>query len=224
MLWYGSVVPRPRLHDLDALMDAAESLAVDSGASAVTIRAMSERTSISNGAIYHAFGSRAGLLGRVWVRDARRMLTLQNDAVTTALEHRPGRDSAVRAVVAAADAPAAFLAESPVAARFLMTVSRRELLGTDDLPDEVAADLRTLDETLAALLVQLSRALWNRADRESVAVVKDCVVGLPTALLLRGTTSPDIAARERLAAAVRGILALPPPTTDHAPPRRKASS
>lgn len=69
-------------------MDAAESLAVDSGASAVTIRAMSERTSISNGAIYHAFGSRAGLLGRVWVRDARRMLTLQNDAVTTALEHR----------------------------------------------------------------------------------------------------------------------------------------
>ncbi len=199
-------------------MDAAETLAVDSGASAVTIRAMSERTSVSNGAIYHAFGSRAGLLGRVWVRDARRMLTLQNDAVTTALEHRPGRDSAVRAVVAAADAPAAFLAESPFAARFLMTLSRRELLGTDDLPDEVAADLRTLDETLVALLVQLARALWNRADRESVAVVEDCVVGLPTALLLRGTRSPDTAARERLAAAVRGILALPPPTT------RKASS
>jgi hypothetical protein len=36
------------------------------------------------------------------------------------------------------------------------------------------------------------------------------VVELPTALLLRGNRFPDEAARERLAAAVRAVLTIPP--------------
>ena len=86
------------------------------------------------------------------------------------------------------------------------------VLGDDDYEKaEIADELRTLDKTLGDLFIELSRALWDRADRRTVAIIRDCVVELPTALLLRGKHIPDSPARERLAAAVRGVLAIPPP-------------
>lgn len=52
-------MPRPRVHDPDRVLAAVESLAARSGPAAVTIRAVSEATGASNGAVYHGFGSRA---------------------------------------------------------------------------------------------------------------------------------------------------------------------
>ncbi|WP_280271211.1 TetR/AcrR family transcriptional regulator [Nocardia wallacei] len=204
-------MPRPRTHDLDRVLDTAQRIAVESGPAAVTVRALSQATLVSNGAIYHAFGSRAGLTGQVWVRAAERFLELQREAVDKALAAGPAPRNAVEAVVAAADAPAEYLLRHPVSGRFLLTVDRAELLGAGDLPAEVAARLTALDKALTTLFVRLSRELWDRADRESVAVVRDCVVELPTALLLRGQREPDPPTRARLAAAVRAVLALTPP-------------
>lgn len=206
-------MPRPRIHDLDRVLDAAEQLAVDSGAAAVTIRALSAATSISNGAIYHAFGSRAGLLGRVWLRDAQRFLRLQRTMVDHALTADGSTGQAVEAVVAAADTPAEFLDRHPGAGRFLLTVSRRELLGSGETPQELAEEMRGLDRTLTELFTELARGVFGRADREAVAVVRDCVVELPAALLLRGRRTPDPFVRARLAAAVRAVLELPLPPT-----------
>ncbi|MFD9548923.1 TetR/AcrR family transcriptional regulator [Nocardia salmonicida] len=206
-------MPRPRVHALDSLLDAAEQLAVNSGPAAVTVRALSEVTSVSNGVIYHAFGSRAGLMGRVWLRAAQRFLTLQREAVDRALIAGHSHENAIEAVVAAADTPAEFLVRQPVSGRFLLTVPRRELLGSSEIPDDIAEELRRLDQTLAELFVNLSRGVFDRADREAVAVIRDCVVELPTALLLRGRRNPDPAVRQRLAAAVRAVLAQPLSTT-----------
>jgi AcrR family transcriptional regulator len=206
-------MPRPRVHDLDRALDAAEELAVGAGSAAVTIRALSDATSMSNGALYHAFGSRAALLGRAWVRAAERFLQLQRDAVDYALEsgnHAVDEATAVEAVVAAALCPAVFHDQSPTSAQFLLTVSRAELLRSGEVPEDVAKDLRHLDKALASIFVQLSRSLWDRKDKAAVAVIRDCVVGLPTALLLRGNRTADPAARERLAAAVRAVLSIPP--------------
>ncbi|MCF8569938.1 TetR/AcrR family transcriptional regulator [Gordonia sp. HY002] len=190
-------------------MDAAEQLAVESGPAAVTVRSLSELTSVSNGAIYHAFGSRAGLMGRVWVRAARAFLALQTNAVAAAFNSENA--SAVDAVVAAADAPAQFLLDSPRSGRFLLVASRNELLGSADIPAEVADDLRSLDTSVTDMLIRLSEMTWGRADREAVAIIKDCVVELPSALLLRGERTPDPLVRERLAYAVRAVLKVPPP-------------
>ncbi|WKG11786.1 helix-turn-helix domain-containing protein [Nocardia sp. PE-7] len=201
-------MPRPRLHDLDRLMDAAEQMAVEFGPAAVTVRALSEATSVSNGTIYHAFGSRAGLMGRVWLRAAQRFLALQREAVDRAMA---AGSSPEDAVVAAADTPAEFLLQQPVSGRFLLTVPRRELLGSSEIPDDIAEELRRLDQTLGELFVGLSRSVFDRGDRAAVAVIRDCVVELPTALLLRGRREPDPDVRQRLAAAVRAVLALPPP-------------
>ncbi|GAC58694.1 putative TetR family transcriptional regulator [Gordonia hirsuta DSM 44140 = NBRC 16056] len=211
---------RPRTHDLEAILDAAEELAVTSGAAAVTVRALSESTSMSNGAIYHAFGSRAGLVGRAWLRAAQQFLAAQREAVDAArLNAGPAApdSAAVAAVIAAADAPAAFLLAEPVRGRFLLSVARDDLLGADELPAELADRLRALDAELTRLFVDLAQQLWGRGDRTAVAVIRDCIVELPTALLLRGDRSPDPPARHRLAAAVGAVLSVPLPPVSPQP-------
>lgn len=213
VLCYIRGMPRPRVHDLGQVLDVAERLAVSSGPAAVTIRALSEATSVSNGALYHAFGSRAGLLGRAWVRAAEQFLQLQRDAVEHALgSDKPDREAAVEAVVAAALCPALFFDQNPTSAQFLLTVSRSELLGSGEIPTEVATELRQLDKALGKIFVRLACSLWDRKDKHALAVIRDCVVQLPTALLLRGNRTADVAARERLAAAVRAVLTIPPAT------------
>jgi AcrR family transcriptional regulator len=192
-------MPRPQVHDRDAMLDAAEELAVEGGVKAVTIRAVSDRAGISNGAIYHAFGSRGGLVGRAWVRAARRFLALQRHAVDA-------EDDPIRAVVAAADAPAVFSEQYPSSARLVLGTSREDLIG--EAPADVQAELRALDTDLRDLLIRLSIAMCGRKDAASVAVIEDCVVGLPTGLMLRRPMPPSDATRRRLAAAVKAILSV----------------
>jgi AcrR family transcriptional regulator len=192
-------MPRPQVYDRDAMLDAAEVLAVEGGVKAVTIRAVAERAGISNGAIYHAFGSRGGLVGRAWVRAARRFLALQQQMVDA-------EDDPTRAVVAAADAPAVFSEQYPSSARLLLGTGRDELIG--EAPAEVQAELRALDRDLRELLIRLAIAMWDRKDAASVAVIEDCVVGLPTGLMLRRPMPPTNDTRRRLAAAVQTILSV----------------
>ncbi|BBY45955.1 TetR/AcrR family transcriptional regulator [Mycolicibacterium celeriflavum] len=206
-------MPRPRVHDLDGVLDIAASLAVSSGVAAVTIRALSEATSVSNGALYHAFGSRAGLLGRAWLRAAEKFLVLQRDTVDLALNgenHPVDEATAVEAVVATALCPAVFLDQDPTSAQFLLTVSRDELLRSGEIPDDVAEKLSRLDEALTAIFIRLSRSLWDRKDKRAVELIRVCIVELPTALLLRGGRHGGAAARDRLAAAVCAVLTIPP--------------
>lgn len=211
MLCYSPGVPRPRIHSIDDLLDATERIAVDEGPAAVTVRAVSQVTGISNGAIYHAFGSRGAMVGRAWLRAAERFLDMQRQAVDHALAaSEPMHIAAVNAVVAAADTPAAFAERFPASSRLVLGVRREDLLGTD-VPEDVADTMARVDGMLVALFILLSRALWDREDGRAVQVIEDCIVGLPTGLLLRGRRRPDAAARSRLEAAVRAILALDPP-------------
>ncbi|MGX9787345.1 TetR/AcrR family transcriptional regulator [Mycobacterium sp. MMS18-G62] len=195
-------MPRPQVHDRDAMLDAAEALAVGGGPKAVTVRAVSELSGISNGAIYHAFGSMGGLVGRAWARAARRFLALQRDLVDAAADP-------IGAVVAAADAPAVFSEQFPVSARLVLATRRDELIG--DAPADVQTELKALDDELRDLLIRLSVAVFDRKDFAAVAVIEDCVVGLPTGLMLRRPMPPTTDARRRLAAAVEAILSVGPP-------------
>lgn len=210
MLCYYVRVPRPRVYDQDQILDAVERLAVQSGPAAVTIRAISDAIGVSNGAVYHTFGSRAGLVGRAWLRAGHRFLAAQGELIDAA----PDGD-AVAAVVAAADAPAVFADDYPDSSRLLLTVRREELLGPDT-PAEIATQLRELDRLLVEAMIRLARALWDRRDAAAVDVITTCIVDLPTAILLRRNRIGDADARERLRAAVRAVLAVGAP-----PPRRR---
>lgn len=203
---------------MDQLLDTAEQLVAEDGPERLTVRRLATATGVSNGAIYHAFGSLAVLRGRMWLRAATEFLDLQTELVDEALGARPDLDAAVNAVVAAADTPAEFAHRRPAAAKMLMTVRRDQLLGPE-LPAELADELIGLDRRLVSLMQRLAQSLWGRRDGPSVEVITTCVVDLPTALFRRALTAPaadgtaqigtDV--RRRLGAAVRGVLAFPPP-------------
>ncbi|WP_409497368.1 TetR/AcrR family transcriptional regulator [Amycolatopsis sp. cmx-11-12] len=200
---------RPRVHDLDRLLDAAERLVVDVGPRGVTVRSLAAAAGVSNGTIYHAFGSLGALMARVWLRAASDFLDFQTELA--------GQEAdPVAAAIAAADAPAAFAARRPEAARLLITVKKEHLLGPQ-VPDDLAGALVALDKRLVTLLVRLADRLWGRRDARAVEVLTTCVVDLPTALFLRPFTegepiSEDL--RGRLSAAVHAVLLLPPPRKD----------
>lgn len=212
-------MPRRRVHDLDHLLDTAERLAAELGAGGVTVRGLAAAAGVPNGTIYHAFGSLNAVLARAWLRAADAFLRLQTDLIDHALPA-----GAREAVVAAATAPADFAEQRPAAARMLFTVRREQLLGPD-LPEADAEALHGLDARLVQVLIRLSGLLWDRRDRHAVEVVTTCVVDLPAALFRRALTGPSAdgavvienGQRQRLAAAVRAVLDLPPIP----PPTRK---
>ncbi|MEB3052026.1 TetR/AcrR family transcriptional regulator [Mycolicibacter sp. MYC123] len=195
-------MPRPRVHDPDRVLDAVESLAARSGPTAVTIRAISEATGVSNGAVYHGFGSRAGLVGAAWLRAARNFLAVQGELVSAAPEPTD-------AVIAAADAPVAFAELRPTASKLLSVINRDELIDAD-LPAELAAQLGHVDAELIGLLIRLAAALWDRRDAAAVDTITTCVVDLPTAIVLSRDRLGSPTARAQLHAAVRAVLSVGP--------------
>jgi len=203
------VMPRPRVHDPDTVLDAVESLAVASGPAAVTIRAIGSAVGVSNGALYHTWGSRAGLLAQAWLRAGRRFLQAQNALVDAALS-APDPQAGLEAVAAAADAPAAFAEQHPDSCRLLLTLPREELIDPD-LPAEIIAEIRDLEARLVGLMIRLARAVWDRKDAAAVDAITICIVDLPTAILLRRDRLGSTTAREQLRAAVRAVLHIEPP-------------
>jgi len=182
---------------------------VAAGPAAVTIRAISAAVGVSNGALYHTFGSRSGLMGRAWLRAGRRFLTVQNGLVDQALS-KTGPRAPVAAVVAAADAPVVFAEQYPDSSKLLLTVRREELLDSD-LPDEIATELSDLDRSLIGLMIRLAVNLWDRKDARAVDAITTCIVDLPTAILLRRDRLANATAREHLRASVRAVLDVGPP-------------
>lgn len=197
---------RPRQHDLDELLGHARSLWIERGVDGLTIRALSSASGASNGAVYHAFGSRDGLLARVWAQEAGRFLAFQRDRVREAV---PEGD-ATAALVAAALAPATYATDNADGARLLLAATADDMLAPD--PGEPArTQLLGLKKELGALLVDLASALWDRRDRAAVEVVRHCVVTLPGALLLQARNIADPLAAHSLEHAVRGIASVAPP-------------
>lgn len=206
-----AAMPRPRRYEPDHVLDAVESLAVSSGPAAVTIRAISATVGASNGALYHTFRSRAGLLAQAWLRAGRRFLDAQTALVEQALA-APGQQAGVEAVAAAADAPAAFAEQHPNSCLLLLTMPRDELLDPD-LPDEIATEIRELEAKLVSLMIRLARSVWDRKDAAAVDTITMCIVDLPTAILLRRDRLRSRSAREQLSAAVRAVLEIEPSPT-----------
>src|SRR3954453_6385528 len=104
---------RPRQYNLDELLRDARALWTESGIAGVTMRALSSVSGASNGALYHAFGSRDGLLARVWVREAEHFLAFQRELV----EREMNVSDPVAALVAAALAPASYAVQNEESAR-----------------------------------------------------------------------------------------------------------
>lgn len=200
---------RPRLHDEDAILAAAEEMIAAAGAGGLTIRALSARSGASTGTLYHAFGSRTELLGRVWLRAAGAYMDclerLVGEAVQGAAPERRGEE----ATIAAAGTFSVLRRERPSSARLLISHRRRDLLDRD-LPEDLAGELAALERRLQAAMRQLAQLLWGRRDRAAIDTVAVCIADLPTALLAGEAQRRRVDSEALLAATVRAVLAHEP--------------
>ncbi|OBK27954.1 hypothetical protein A5634_21655 [Mycobacterium asiaticum] len=198
----------PRLQEHDYVLDSTEDLVAQDGIEAVTIRALTKATGVSNGAIYRTFESRGGLLGRVWIRAERRFL----DQLTSLIEEakaQPGNEP-LDAVYAAAETSLIYPGMYPGSSACLMTV-RREDVVSQPMPDEIAEQLQALQAELAGVMAQLADSLWGRSDDCAVDLIATCIVDLPKWIALRGDRYSLPILRDYLRAAVRSVLEVGPP-------------
>lgn len=197
---------RPQLVDVDALLDHARAIWVEEGQAAVTIRAVSSRSGVSNGAIYHHFSSRNHLLSQIWAREAEAFRAYQSEKIEQAREAGTPED----AVVAAALATGGYAQEEGAAVRVLFG-SRPDSLTANGVPDEVVKELRRHRASASSLVSDLAQEVWGRAGDPAKRLMRNCVVDIPARIFMAAARPNDALARYATEHAVRGVLAAGPP-------------
>lgn len=205
-----------RLYHPDLVIDCVEALVARAGLDALTIRALTTATGFSNGAIYRAFGSRGGLIGRMWIRAESRYLELVKNLVAQA--HNP-----FDAVVAAAEASVLYPQQYPKSAAVLFNVRRTEIL-SQPMSTDVSDQLKALDHELVKIMSRLAMDLWQRCDAEVLDLVRVCVIDLPKWIALRNSKFGVPLVGEYLRGAIRAVLAVGPPPLTPAWPDRCSGS
>ncbi len=180
---------RPRLHADDTVLDATRDLVLAGGGGATTA-ALSTRSAVPVGSLYHRFGSRDALLAELWLRTVKRFQAGLFAAATAA---PPGLDRAVAAAAWTVD----FATDQPADARLLLLTRREELVRDASLPATVRAALEDLNEPVIRMLRQLAAEIFGHADRGTVEVVVIAVVDLPYAHVRRHLLAGGDAGRHR---------------------------
>ena len=184
----------------EAILDAAQEVVVERGARGATVEAIARTAGVPVGSIYHRFDSLAELLAHTWLRAARRS---QERALAVPVSAEEPLASAEAVALAMYD----YCLEQPKDTLLLDALGRSELLGMELGPQR--AELETVNERVEALMATLARRLYGRADRRTRDLVLLALVDMPHGFvhrqLVSGARTP--ARRERLAAAVRAVLA-----------------
>jgi AcrR family transcriptional regulator len=192
---------RQRVHQPEAILDAARALVLEAGAGAATVGAIAGASGAPIGSIYHVFGSRDALLARLWIRAVER----SQMRFLAALEHYTDpRDGAVAAALSIYD----FARDEPGDARLLVSLRREDLMQMP-LPPDVAAELTELNRPVQDAIGALAHRLYGRAARKQVDQTALAVFDLPYGALRRHLVSghrPPTALRDPLARAVRAAI------------------
>jgi AcrR family transcriptional regulator len=192
---------RARLHDPDAILDAARGVLLEDGPRAATVAAIAGASGAPTGSIYHQFGSRGELLARLWIRAVRRSQDRFVAAVRSAPDAHAG---AVAAALSIFDDTDQHLAD----ARLLVSLRRRDLLGSVTDP-ELHAELERLNVPVERVVRQLARDLAGSDTPAVVAQVALATVDLPLGAVRRYIAEgsrPPAALRAPVRAAVEAVL------------------
>ena len=194
-------MPRPTLHPPDAILDAARSVVLRTGARSATVEAIAEESGAPVGSLYHRFASRDELLARLWIRAAQRS---QRALIAAARRERDALEAAVGAAVALCD----FAISNPEDARLLVSIRLSDLLaGEPSLA--IAEELHELNRPLGEIYGELARRLYGSARSAPRRRVDYACGDLPIATITRRLrrgerlTAGD---REMLETAVRAVL------------------
>jgi AcrR family transcriptional regulator len=191
---------RPRLYTEDAILDAARTLVLETGARTATLNAIADASGAPKGSIYHRFASLNDLLAEMWIRAVRR----SQEPFLEALAHPDAMSAALGAALSIHD----FAQEEPADARLLASLRREDLIERVEAP-RLRRQLTDLNRPLQAALGELAGRLFGSAtgdalERTAFAVV-DIPIGATRRHLIAGSPLPRTL-RGQLAAAVRAAL------------------
>jgi len=179
-------VPRPALHDTEAVLDAARELILDLGPRGTGIREISRRSGAPSGSLYHRFSSRDNLVALAWLRAVRRFQA----GCVQALEHRDPAEAIRQAIAWAIE----YALREPRDTRLLLSHSQADLL--DRAPAaETIAQLAAVNQRLEVALRDLSRRLFGSASRAALERVTNAVIDLPYAALRRHVLARTLSRR-----------------------------
>jgi len=195
-----TVMPRPKLHPTDTMLDAARDLILEDGSRSATVEAIAGASGAPTGSIYHRFGSRDELITRLWMRAVYR----SQASFVTALERRDAKDAALAAAMSIID----FCEEHPADAQLLVSFRREDLIRS--APEGPLADeLADLNRPVERAVVHLARRLYGTRSRaaldRTLMAVFDLPYGAVRRYLISGASMPT-GLRADLSRAVSAVL------------------
>jgi AcrR family transcriptional regulator len=195
---------RPRLYSDDAILDAARTLVLETGARSATLNAIADASGAPKGSIYHRFASLNELLAEMWIRAVRR----SQGAFLEALADPDAMSAALGAALSIHD----FARDQPADARLLASLRREDLIERVESP-RLRRQLADLNRPLQAALGELAGRLFGSATgdalEQTACAVVDIPIGATRRHLIAGSPLPPTL-RGQLAAAVRAaLLAVP---------------
>ena len=152
------------------MLDAARELLLERGAGGATVEAIAGASGAPVGSIYHRFGSRDELLGRLWVRAVARS---QASFLAAIEDEDDPREAALAAALSIVD----FCHAEPADARLLVSFRREDLMG--DASPALAAELQEVNAPVEHAIADLARRLYGRAGGTAVARTALAVFDLP---------------------------------------------
>lgn len=196
-------MPRPQLHETDAMLDAARDLLISDGARSATVDAIARASGAPTGSIYHRFGSRDELVARLWMRAVYR----SQAAFLAATQ----KEHPIEAAVAAASSILEFCDEHPLDARLLASFRYEDLVRA--VPEGALADeLAELNAPVERAVGDLAHRLYGTRRRSALDRTLLCVFDLPYGSVRRHLESGRPLPRglaDDLAEAVTSILKRP---------------
>jgi AcrR family transcriptional regulator len=182
------------------MLDAARDLLIEGGSASATVEAIADVSGAPTGSIYHRFGSRDGLLTRLWIRAVYR----SQASFLAALEHEDPRTAAL----AAAQSILEFCEQEPADARLLVSFRRDDLIRTAP-SGQLADELEELNRPIQAAVVTLARRLYGRPTKaalnRTMLAVFDLPYGAVRRYLITGSKIPA-GLRGDLTRAVKAVL------------------
>jgi AcrR family transcriptional regulator len=186
-------VGRGEIHDSDTILDAARDLVLERGVAGATVRGIAERAGAPTGSLYHRFGSRDGVLARMWIRAVERS---QHQFLSALANSRTADDRAVAAALSVFD----FARDQPKDAQVVVLFRREDVIRT--APEELEPTLRALNEPVIRAIRRLAE---GRSFDEMLLAVFDLPYGAVRRHLVRGKAPPK-SLRSALERAVRAVL------------------
>lgn len=180
-------MPRPAKFSDSGILDAAAAIVAAEGPAAATMTAIGAALGAPNASLYHRFGSRDELLGRLWLRKAG----FFQDNFASALSHPDPVEAGLRAALSLPDS----VRRDFEGARILLLHRREDFLGAG-WPREMKDEALRLGLQVKRALDQASKRLFGGTQASARRKAAFAILDVPFAAVRRYVSANEMPPKE----------------------------